>query len=212
VSCELVIFDCDGVLIDSEPIANRVLGERLEGVGLRMSVAEVMQRFVGRTRAGCLELATELLGRPLPEGFGDAWDQALYEALGREVSAIEGVAELLRVIDVPYCVASNSSPERMRLSLEASGLLPFFQGRMFSATAVARPKPAPDLFLHAARAMNAAPARCVVIEDTSTGVQAAMAAGMKVLGYAGANGHASELEAAGAIPFDSMGQLLGLLK
>src|SRR5262245_61652234 len=102
-----------------------------------MSVAEVMSRFVGRTRAGCLDLATELLGRELPAGFADAWDQALFAALEQEVRAIEGVAELLGRLEVPFCVASNSSSERMRVSLGAARLLPFFEGRLFSAAAVA---------------------------------------------------------------------------
>ena len=212
MSCELVIFDCDGVLIDSEPIANRVLAEQLDAAGLRLSVDQVMSRFVGKTRAGCLELAAELLGRRLPETFGDAWDKALFAALAREVRAVEGVAELLRELDFPYCVASNSTPERMQVSLTAAGLLPFFEGRMYSAAAVARPKPAPDLFLHAARSMNAPPSGCVVIEDTPTGVQAARAAGMTVLGYAaGVPALARKLEAAGATAFDSMSAAKQLL-
>jgi HAD superfamily hydrolase (TIGR01509 family) len=205
MSHELVIFDCDGVLIDSEPIANRVLAAQLDAAGLSLSADEVMSRFVGKTRAGCLELAAELLGRELPDGFGEAWDAALFTVLAREVRAIEGVEELLQRLRVAYCVASNSSPDRMRVSLKASGLLPYFEGRMFSATAVARAKPAPDLFLHAARSMSAAPSRCVVIEDTATGVQAAVAAGMSVLGYAaGVPALARKLEAAGATTFDSM--------
>jgi HAD superfamily hydrolase (TIGR01509 family) len=209
---QLVIFDCDGVLVDSEPIANRVFAEQLEGAGLRMSVDEVMARFVGKTRAGCLSLAGELLGRDLPEGFAECWDAALYETLTREVKAIEGVAELLERLEVPYCVASNSTPERMRVSLKASRLLPFFEGRMFSATTVAQPKPAPDLFLHAARCMNAAPSRCAVIEDTPTGVRAGVAAGMTVLAYVGGTPAQGErLRAAGAIPFNTMDSVTALL-
>jgi HAD superfamily hydrolase (TIGR01509 family) len=212
VSCELVIFDCDGVLIDSEPIANRVFAEQLGAAGLRLTVDEVMSRFVGKTRAGCLELAAELLGRRLPEAFGDDWDKALFAALESEARATDGVAELLRELDVRYCVASNSSPDRMRISLKAAGLLDFFEDRLFSAVAVARPKPAPDLFLHAARSMNVRPSGCVVIEDTPTGVQAALAAGMTVFGYAaGVPALARKLEAAGAITFDSMSAAKQLL-
>ncbi len=180
---ELVIFDCDGVLIDSEPIANRVLVEQLDAIGLRMSADEVMDKFVGRTRDGCLSLASELLGRNLPGGFAASWDVALFEAPEHEVKAIDGVAELLQQLDVPYCVASNSSPERMRGSLKASGLLRFFEDRMFSAVEVGRPKPAPDLFLHAANSMRAVPSRCAVIEDTPTGVRAGVAAGRTDAGH-----------------------------
>jgi HAD superfamily hydrolase (TIGR01509 family) len=200
------------VLVDSEPIANRVLAEQLDAAGLRLSVDEVMARFVGRTRAGCLSLATELLGRELPAGFAQSWDTALFDALGREVVAIEGIAELLRRLDLPYCVASNSTPERMRVSLKASGLLPFFEGRMFTASEVARAKPAPDLFLHAAKSMNAAPSRCAVIEDTATGVQAAAAAGMTVFAYVGSGFvRAETMRSHGAIPFAAMGDLADLL-
>jgi HAD superfamily hydrolase (TIGR01509 family) len=208
---ELVIFDCDGVLVDSEPIANRVFAEQLGAAGLSMPVHEVMSRFVGRTRAGCLELAAQLLGRALPGGFAQSWDAALFQALANEVKAIEGVGGLLDALDIPYCVASNSSPGRMRVSLKAAGLLTRFEGRMFSASEVARPKPAPDLFLHAAKAMNAAPARTVVIEDTATGVQAGVAAGMTVFAYAADLANYSALTAHGGTPFNAMNKVAGLL-
>ena len=210
---ELVIFDCDGVLVDSEPIANRVLADRLALAGLGISPDEVMRRFVGRTKEGCIELATELLGRELPDRFVEEWDSALFDALASEVKAIEGVAEVIRQLGIPYCAASNSTPERLRLSLTVSGLLPFFEGRMFSAEEVARPKPAPDLFLHAAKTMGANPARCAVIEDTSTGARAGVAAGMTVFGYAGdAHSNRDALAAEGARVFDDMRVLASLLK
>jgi HAD superfamily hydrolase (TIGR01509 family) len=207
-----VIFDCDGVLIDSEPIANRVLAEQLHAVGLRMSLDEVMTTFVGRTQAGCLSLAAELLGHELPASFAASWDATLFAAFARELKAIEGVPECLQQLQLPYCVASNSSPERMRNSLKAAGLLSLFEGRMFSATSVERPKPAPDLFLHAARSMNAPPSRCAVIEDTATGVRAGVAAGMTVFGYVGGMyAEPEKLRGEGAITFDDMSQLTELL-
>jgi HAD superfamily hydrolase (TIGR01509 family) len=210
---ELVIFDCDGVLVDSEPIANRVLCEQLAAIGLSLAPDEVMRRFVGRTRAGCLELATELLGRALPAGFAGAWDAALFRAFAAELQAIDGVTDVIRELGVPTCVASNSSRERMRVSLQASGLLPFFAGRMFSAVDVERPKPAPDLFLHAAARLGTTPQRCAVIEDTPTGVKAAVAAGMPVFGYAaGAHSSADALAAAGATVFREMRALPALLR
>lgn len=191
------------MLVDSEPLANRVLGERLATLGLHLTLEETMRRFVGRTHEGCLALAREMLGRELPPDFGEKWDAALFEAFRRELKAIDGVAELVRGLEIPYCVASNSSPARMRVSLGAAGLLPLCEGRLFSADAVARPKPAPDLFLHAAREMGAAPARCAVIEDTPTGVRAALAAGMAVFAY--------KLDAPGARRFDAMRDLPGML-
>ncbi len=212
MNCELVIFDCDGVLVDSEPLANRVLAERLETIGVSLPLAEVMRRFVGRTRAGCLDLAAELSGRELPRGFAADWDAALFAAFERELQAIEGVAEVLRGLALPFCVASNSSPERMRVSLRAPGLLPFFEGRMFSATQVPNPKPAPDLFLHAAKTLGFAPSHCAVIEDTPTGARAGVAAGMTVFGYAGgAHTDAAALRKEGARVFADMKDLPALL-
>ena len=208
----LVIFDCDGVLIDSEPIANRVLTEQLTGLGLALSYDEVMRKFVGRTRCGCLSLAAELLGRDLPEDFATGWDSSLFAALGNEVCAIDGVPELIAEITRPFCVASNSSRQRMHVSLGAAGLLPLFEGKIFSSEDVAKPKPAPDLFLHAARAMGVSPSQCVVIEDTPTGVRAAVAAGMQVFGYAGgAHSSPAALRAEGATVFNDMRSLAALL-
>jgi len=205
---ELVIFDCDGVLIDSEPIANRVWQAQLRSLGLDLPLAAVMERFVGRTRDGCLDIARDMLGRELPPGFGERWDEALFDALGREVRPVAGIETVLRTLPVPYCVASNGTPQRMRMALEAAGLLPLVDGRLFTAAEVARPKPAPDLFLHAAARMGRAPSRSVVVEDTPTGVRAAVAAGMRALGYAGAaHADAAALEAAGAEVFQRMDEL-----
>jgi HAD superfamily hydrolase (TIGR01509 family) len=189
-----------------------VLSERLALEGLRMSPEEVMRKFVGLTRQGCLELAEEMLGRKLSPEFGKAWDEALFAAMRDEVQAVEGIAEVLRGLRVPYCVASNGTPVRMRLALEAAGLLPLFEGRMFTSADVARAKPAPDLFLHAAQTLGAAPARCAVIEDTPTGVKAGVAAGMTVFGYAAGNPDvAKTLRSLGATPFDRMADLASLL-
>ncbi len=209
---ELVIFVCDGVLIDSEPIANRVLAEQLRSVGLDMTPDEVLREFVGRTRDGCIEHAAKMLGRPLPEHFGERWDTALFDALAREVQAVDGVMEVLQGLGVPYCVASNGTPHRMRMALDAAGLLHLVHDRLFTASEVAHPKPAPDLFLHAAHEMGATPASTVVVEDTTTGVKAAVAAGMRVFAYAGApHANREALRTAGAEVFDDMRDLPRLL-
>jgi HAD superfamily hydrolase (TIGR01509 family) len=209
---DLVIFDCDGVLVDSEPLANRVLAERLATVGLHMTVPEVMKAFVGKTREACIGKAGAMLGRPLPADFAAEWDRVLYAALREDLEAVEGVAQVLDGLGIPYCAASNSSPERLELGLEATGLWARFQGRAFSAQQVANPKPAPDLFLHAARVMGAAPERCAVVEDTPTGVRAGVAAGMHVFAFAGA-AHADRegLAQAGGNLFHHMSELPGLL-
>jgi HAD superfamily hydrolase (TIGR01509 family) len=210
---ELVIFDCDGVLVDSEPIANRVLAEQLHKIGVALPVSEVMRRFVGKTREQCLALAAEIRGSELPRSFGADWDAELFDALRKEVKPMAGVPEVLRHLAIPYCVASNGMPDRVRATLDSAGVLRYFGGRIFTSSEVANPKPAPDLFLHAAASMNAAPAACVVIEDTPTGVRAARAAGMRVFGYIG--GFASDaaaLERNGAVVFDDMSRLPGLLQ
>ncbi len=209
---DLVIFDCDGVLVDTEPVANRVLQRQLEAIGLAMPLDEVIRTFVGRSKADCLVMAEELAGRALPMGFADQWDSAFDAALREQTRPIEGIVEILRDFPLPYCVASNGEPGRMRLALCAAGLMPMLRGPLFTASEVARPKPAPDLFLHAARTMGATPQCTAVVEDTVTGVRAAVSAGMQVLGYAGAD-HADPraLEAAGAHVFSRMAELPALL-
>ena len=210
---ELVIFDCDGVLADSEPIANRVLAEQLHRIGVALPVSEVMRRFVGKTRDQCLALAAEITGRELPRQFGADWDAALFDALRKEVKPVAGVSDVLRDLAIPYCVASNGMPDRVRVTLDSAGLLRYFDGRIFTSSEVASPKPAPDLFLHAAASMKAAPAGCVVIEDTPSGVKAARAAGMRVFGYIGGSAsEAAALERNGAVVFDDMSRLPGLLQ
>jgi HAD superfamily hydrolase (TIGR01509 family) len=212
VKVELVIFDCDGVLVDSEPIANRVLAEQLRRIGVSIPESEVMRRFVGKTRGQCLALAAEIRGRALPGRFGADWDAALFEALRNEAKPVDGVDDVLRGLAIPYCAASNGMPDRIRVTLDAAGLLTWFEGRVFTSADVARPKPAPDLFLHAAKSMNVAPSDCVVVEDTVTGVRAARAAGMRVFGYTGsATSAAAALQAEGAIAFDDMRTLPELL-
>jgi HAD superfamily hydrolase (TIGR01509 family) len=187
--------------------------EQLAAVGMPMALEEVMRTFVGRTRDGCIELAGRMRGEPLPGDFGEKWDAALYAALEREVKPVTGIPELVGSLDVPYCVASNGERERMTLALRAAGLMPLVAGRLFTASEVAHPKPAPDLFLHAAKSMGVAPRRCVVIEDTLTGVKAGVAAGMKVFGYAGA-AHAdpTAMREAGATIFHDMKALPALLE
>lgn len=209
---DLVIFDCDGVLVDTEPTANRVLVTMLARVGVVMSEPECLRTFVGRSEATALSVIAERLGRPLPADFVAAWHELLCTEFGRGVAAIAGVGAALDAIALPTCVASSGSHDRMRLTLAASGLLPRFVGRMFSATEVARGKPFPDVFLHAARCMAAAPDRTAVVEDSPAGVAAGVAAGMRVFAYtAGAHSDPDELRAAGAVPFSRMRELPALL-
>jgi HAD superfamily hydrolase (TIGR01509 family) len=207
---DLVIFDCDGVLVDSEPLSNRILAERLTAIGLATTTEDSIRDFMGRSWATCRALIEQRLGRPLPEDFADGYHEELYEALRRELRPVAGVRAALDAIGGPACVASSGSHEKIRTSLGATGLLERFQGRIFSATDVEHGKPAPDLFLHAARECGADPGRCVVVEDAPAGAKAGRRAGMAVLGYAGLT--APELlEAEGATVFRSMAELPALL-
>jgi HAD superfamily hydrolase (TIGR01509 family) len=207
---ELVIFDLDGVLVDSEPISTQVLMSVLAEVGLPMNEAATERQFMGRSRWESVEWIEQQLGRPVPRDFLANWQRRVFEALRRELKPVPGIEAALDQLAVPLCVASGSDPARIQLSLELAGLLPRFAGRTFSASQVARGKPAPDLFLFAAHSLGAAPGRCLVVEDSLPGVRAAVAAGMPVLGYAARN-PAEALAQAGAVTFDDMARLPGLV-
>jgi HAD superfamily hydrolase (TIGR01509 family) len=210
-SFDLVIFDCDGVLVDSEPITSRVFTEMLNELGLAITVNQVFEQFVGNSLAYCLERVRQLLNRDVPADFADRYQQRAAEALKREIKAVPGIEGVLEAIQVPYCVASNGSMEKMHATLGMTGLLPRFKDRLFSISEVARGKPHPDIFLYAAEKSGASPSACAVIEDTSTGVTAGVAAGMTVFGYC-ANTPAQRLIDAGAhYTFDRMSELPGLL-
>lgn len=207
---DLVIFDCDGVLVDSEPPANRVLARAIRELGWEMTVDEVTRRFKGLSLADCVRIVEERLGAPVPADFLSRLNERTYAAFREELRAVPGVERVVASLRVPRCVASSGSHEKMRLTLGLTGLLPYFDDHLFSATEVARGKPAPDLFLHAARAMGAPPNACVVVEDSLPGVQGAVAAGMRVLGFAREE-EPSRLEAAGAVAFRDMNELLPLI-
>lgn len=207
---DLVIFDCDGVLVDSEPVANRVFTESLRAIGLEIGHDEAGATFIGLSMARCVEIIEERLGRPVPEGFVNRLQARTYAAFRAGLQPVKGVERALERIDLPVCVASSGEHEKMRLTLGLTGLLARFEGRLFSATEVERGKPHPDLFLLAARSLGARPARCVVVEDSAPGVLAARVAGMTALGYAGGS-DGKPLAAAGARLFHAMEELPDLL-
>ncbi len=182
---ELVIFDCDGVLVDSEPISNRLLAEHLTAAGFATSTEDSFERYMGGSFASMLDDVRSRFGREVPAGFADRYHADLYATFDAELEAIAGVEELLDGLGVATCVASSGAPDRIRHVLELTGLLARFEGRIFSAVEVEHGKPAPDLFLHAAAVMGAAPRACAVVEDSPKGVAAGVAAGMTVFGYAG---------------------------
>jgi len=208
---DLVIFDCDGVLVDSERIAVRIDAVVLSRLGWDLSEAEIVERFVGRSDASMIAEIEAHLGRPLDVGWDAEFVPLYREALAAELEPVDGISEALDAISAPSCVASSSTHERLRFTLGLTGLLERFDGRIFSATEVEHGKPAPDLFLHAAATLGVDPARCAVVEDSRYGVAAARAAGMRAFGYAGGLTPADWLLADGAVVFDDMRELPGLL-
>jgi len=186
----LVIFDCDGVLVDSEIIAHELLAQMMTELGHPMTTAESIERFGGRSLTDTLALIEGILGRKVPADLGERYGRRLAEHLRRDLKPVAGVKAAVAALPYRHCVGSSSSFARIRLSLEVTGLAPLFGDNIFSATQVAHGKPAPDLYLLAARTMDAAPGHCVVVEDSPLGVQAAVAAGMAAIGFTGA-GHAT---------------------
>lgn len=208
---QLIIFDCDGVLVDSERLSHGVLREMIAECGVHLTLEETLERFMGTSTERCLELVASLIGQQAPADFFHHFTNRTFGAFKKALSAVPGVPELLAGLRTPFCVASNGPREKMRFTLGHTRLLHHFEGRLFSAQDVKLPKPAPDLFLHAAASLGVPPNACLVVEDSPTGVAAARAAGMLVVGFA-AMGQAEKLRRAGAsVIFDSMHQLEALL-
>jgi HAD superfamily hydrolase (TIGR01509 family) len=200
---DLVIFDCDGVLVDSEPIFSRVHAEILSQCGYRTTPEIVGERFCGISDAEMLAAIEREWGQPLPPDYDDRVAALADASCAAMLKTLPGIHEALDLIPGPVCVASSSTPERIRKSLGLTSLLERFAPNIFSAVMVARGKPAPDLFLHAAREMRADPSRCIVIEDSVPGIRAAVSASMAVIGFCGGShcpaGHDEMLRRNGAI-------------
>jgi HAD superfamily hydrolase (TIGR01509 family) len=209
-SVELVIFDCDGVLIDSERLAVKVDVLKLRELGWPLSEAEVIERFVGRSDRDTQAEIEAHLGRKLPADWQKPFEPLYRRALA-DLAPVEGVVEALGAITLPNCVASSGTHEYLRYALALTGLYQRFEGRIFSADDVTRGKPAPDLFLYAAERMAATPSACVVVEDSRSGVLAARAAGMRVLAFAGGLLPATLLQGPNTIVFEDMRELPTLL-
>jgi HAD superfamily hydrolase (TIGR01509 family) len=211
---DLVIFDCDGVLVDSERLTVGVEARLLTELGWPHTAEQVVERFMGRTSSYQLGEVEARLGRQVMLDFDDRSTREVREAFERELRAVEGIEHLvdrLHRAGVPTCVASSGTHERMRHTLGITGLYDTFAGRIYSATEVDHGKPAPDLFLHAARQMGAEPGGCAVVEDSVHGVRAAVAAGMTVYGFAGGLTPAEALAGAGATVFHEMTELVDVL-
>jgi HAD superfamily hydrolase (TIGR01509 family) len=198
-SFDLVIFDCDGVLVDSERVANVVFARVLEEVcGLQFTQQDMFDTFVGHSRLQCLQKVEAMIGEPPPPELDLRYQRDINQALAQSVQAIDGIEAALERLQLPRCVASSGSHEKMRMTLGKTGLIRHFEGRIFSTSDVERGKPHPDIYLHAARSMGVEdPARCLVVEDSPIGVTGAVAAGMRVFGFAELM-PADRLHAAGA--------------
>jgi HAD superfamily hydrolase (TIGR01509 family) len=208
---DLVIFDCDGVLVDSERIAVRIDAIVLSRLGWELTEAEIIEKFVGRSDASISADIEAHLGRPLESGWDEEFAPLYRDALSAELQPVDGIVEALDAITAPTCVASSGTHERMRFTLGLTGLYERFDGRIFSATEVVNGKPAPDLFLHAAATLGFEPSRCAVVEDSRYGVAAARAAGMRAFGYAGGLTPPEWLEGERTVVFDDMRELPALL-
>jgi HAD superfamily hydrolase (TIGR01509 family) len=213
----LVIFDCDGVLVDSEPLACASFSRALKAQGLDWSVEETMRHLMGRSLKSCVEICETEIGRKLPADFVEKMQAVTYqsfrEAPLQPVAGVKDAVVALQKAGIDTCVASSGSLEKMRFTLGLTGLWDLFDGRIFSASQVPRGKPFPDLFLHAAIEMNVQPFACTVIEDSVPGIQAARSAGMRALAYAGAPyADPASLAAAGGELFDDMKKLPELVQ
>ncbi|MFE8018496.1 HAD family hydrolase [Streptomyces antibioticus] len=210
---ELVIFDNDGVLVDSEPISNRLLAAYLTELGHPTSYEDSIRDYMGSAMHRIHDLVLERTGERLPADFDDVFHRRVFDAFERELRPVAGAVDVLGKLaadEVPYCVASSGSHERIRVGHRTTGLDRWFDdARIFSSQDVGKGKPAPDLFLYAAERMGVEPARCVVVEDSPLGVQAAVAAGMDVYGFT-AMTPAAKLAGATQL-FSDMGELTGLL-
>lgn len=206
---QLVIFDNDGVVVDSELLANQVLAELLTEHGHPTTLDECVRSYMGRTMADVHAAVRERTGAELPARFDEAYYRRLFDAYDGQLRPVPGIESVLESLEVPFCLASSGSRQRIARSLAVVGFLDHFADRMFSAEQVARGKPAPDLFLFAAAALGVPASGCVVVEDSPSGVAAGKAAGMTVLGYAGLT-PAGRLGDADAV-FTRMDELPGLL-
>ncbi len=214
MTIELVIFDCDGVLVDSEVIANDILRQTLVGYGLHMTIDEVIEEFVGLSMASAVVKLRKMLGRDFPDSFLGDLQEKTFAAFTNNLQPVAGVRDILQSLtEAPQriCVASSGSFEKMDFTLGLTDLKHFFQGHIFSASQVKRGKPYPDIYLYAADQMGCDPAQCLVIEDSLPGVQGAVAAGMEVLAYS-VRGQDKKLAIAGGMVISSMNDVVKYLE
>ena len=207
---EAIIFDCDGTLVDSERLGNAVIVECVGELGLRLTLDQALANFAGRKMADTIALIEEWLGKPLPADFLPELRDRMAVAFTQHLTPMEGVHDLLGALNIPACVASNGPRDKMQVSLGVTGLLEYFEGRVFSAYDCDSWKPSPGLFLYAASSMGVRPELCAVVEDSPLGIEAAIAAGVVPFGYA-PHGDGASLAMSGAKIFHHMRDFLSLI-
>ncbi len=210
MNTKCIIFDCDGVLVDTEKIGNGILLEMAAEHGFEMNIEDAYRNFNGRNLKDCFRHIEETIAKKLPEDFENEYRSRSFEAFKTKVTPIEGVFEFIEKLEIPYCVASSGPVDKIRLNLEAVGLLDKFEGRIFSSYEINSWKPDPELFLHAAKEMGFEVKDCIVVEDSRAGVMAGTKGGFKVYGFAN-DYNAEDLEKEGAILFNTYKELSGLL-
>lgn len=207
---ELIIFDCDGVLVDSEKIANYVFAEEARKLGATITNEEALETFAGTSLKFCMDYVENQIGKPLPSDFEARYRKKSFEAFKRDLKPVEGIEKVIKNLKIPFCVASNGPKKKVEFNLTNTGLYPYFEGKIFSAYEVKKWKPDPTLFLTAAQFFNANPQNCLVVEDSLSGVKAALNAGMNVLGFAHGK-NIKILEAEGVRTFQKMSDLLRVI-
>ena len=210
---KLIIFDCDGVLVDSEPLSNRIFTDKINGLGLNLSYEESEKLFTGRSDKDCLDIVSGKLGYPVPIEFMSDFNKEVLVTIETQLTAVKHVEKVLKSLcdsSIPICVGSNAPVDKVRKSLNVTNLLSFFKDNIFTVQDVKHGKPYPDIYLYAAEKMGIDPEYCAVIEDSVYGVRAGIAAGMTVYGYCERSGKKS-IKKEGAIVFDNMQKLIELL-
>lgn len=208
---KLIIFDCDGVLVDSEPLSNRTIAGQMRDLGIPMTEEQAISLFAGGSLKNVANYVKEITGKEAPEDFLAVYRERSYALFRKELQPVPGIKDILERLQNKKCVASNGPIPKMELNLNITGLMPFFAGNMFSAYEVGHWKPDPRLFLHAAEVMGFHPKDCIVIEDSDHGIHAARTAGMEVYGFAGRTPR-EKLSAAGAKTFEQMADLMHILQ
>ncbi len=206
-----IIFDCDGVLVDSEAIGTSVFLDLAKTLGVTMTLHEGLTCFKGKSLQACIDIVAELSGKPIPETFENEYRKQSFKAFEKHIKPIEGVPELLKTLTIPFCVASSGPESKIKLNLKHTGLLPYFENCIFSCYTIQKWKPDPGIFLWAAKTMGFEPNECVVIEDSLSGVRAAKAGGFEVFGFT-AHDYNNTLENEVTKTFDNMSLLLNMIQ